>query len=69
VRSVPRLLIPPLSDYLFLAILLWVFRGRQRLERFAGRWVTWHIRTSEYILDTRSVPVRDLYSFSKAGQP
>jgi len=29
----------------------------------------WPIRTSEYILDTRSVPVRDLYSFSKAGQP
>jgi len=29
----------------------------------------WHIRTGEYILAHHTVPVADLFSFSKAGQP
>jgi len=69
-RRVPRLLIPSLSDCLFLAILLWVFAaGSGWSVLLADGDTGWHIRTGEYILDTRSVPVRDLFSFSKAGQP
>jgi len=69
-RSVPVLLIPSLSDCLFLAILLWVFAaGSGWSVLLADGDTGWHIRTGEYILDTRSVPVLDLFSFSKAGQP
>src|SRR5690242_8312977 len=69
-RRVPRLLIPSLSDCLFLAILLWVFAaGSGWSVLLADGDTGWHIRTGEYILDTRSVPVHDLFSFSKAGQP
>ena len=70
VRNVPLLLIPSLSDCLFLAILVWVFAaGSGWSVLLADGDTGWHIRTGEYILDTRAVPVRDLFSFSKAGQP
>ena len=29
----------------------------------------WHIRTGDFILDHRQIPYRDLFSFSKPGQP
>ena len=66
----PRWLIPSLSDCLFLAILLWVFAlGSGWSVLLADGDTGWHIRTGQYILDTRSVPAHDLFSFSKAGQP
>ena len=69
-QSVPRVLVPSLSDCLFLAILLWVFvLGSGWSVLLADGDTGWHIRTGEYILDTRSVPANDLFSFSKAGQP
>lgn len=68
--SVPRVLIPSLSDCLFLAILLWVFAlGSGWSVLLADGDTGWHIRTGEYILNTKSVPAADLFSFSKAGQP
>ena len=68
-RRVPRWLIPSISDCLFLAILLWVFAaGSGWSVLLADGDTGWHIRTGEYILDTRSVPAHDLFSFSKAGQ-
>jgi hypothetical protein len=70
VRSLPGVLIPSLSDCLFLAILLWVFAaGAGWSVLLADGDAGWHIRTGDYILATRSVPVTDLFSFSKAGQP
>jgi hypothetical protein len=70
VRRLPRLLVPSLSDCLFLAILLWVFAaGSGWSVLLADGDTGWHIRTGEYILDTRTVPAHDLFSFSKAGQP
>lgn len=70
VRRVPRLLVPSLSDCLFLAILLWGFAaGSGWSVLLADGDTGWHIRTGEYILSTHSVPTHDLYSFSKAGQP
>jgi hypothetical protein len=68
--AVPRVLIPSLSDCLFLAIVLWVFAlGSGWSVLLADGDTGWHIRTGEYILHTRSVPVSDLFSFSKAGEP
>jgi hypothetical protein len=68
--TVPRLLVPSLSDCLFLAILLWVFAlGSGWSVLLADGDTGWHIRTGEYILNTGSVPATDLFSFSKAGQP
>src|SRR5205085_9547162 len=52
------------------AILLWVFAaGSGWSVLLADGDTGWHIRTGDYILDTRSVPVRDLFSFSKPGEP
>ncbi|MBL8216920.1 MAG: hypothetical protein JNK87_39735 [Bryobacterales bacterium] len=62
---------PSLPDFLFLAVLVWLFATGE------GGWVSlladadtgWHIRTGEWILANGRVPVHDLYSFSKPGQP
>src|SRR5579863_912836 len=67
-----RLLVPSLSDFLFVALIAWLFmssgaHGWQSLLADAD--VGWHIRTGEYILDHHQVPYHDLYSFSKAGAP
>jgi len=67
-----RLLIPSLSDLLFIALIAWLFmitgaHGWQSLLVDAD--VGWHIRTGEYILDHHNVPHNDLYSFSKPGAP
>src|SRR5579863_3105836 len=68
VRSLPRWLLPSLSDCLFLAILLWVFAAGSGWSVLLSDGDTgWHIRTGEYILNTHSVPAHDLFSFSKAG--
>ncbi len=65
-----RLLIPSLADFLFIALIAWLFmssgaHGWQSLLADAD--VGWHIRTGEYILDHHQVPHHDLYSFSKPG--
>jgi hypothetical protein len=69
--ALPRLLIPALGDVLFVAALFWLFCSAP------GSWNTFmgdantglHIRTGDYILAHGQVPHRDIYSFSKAGQP
>ena len=66
----PRLLVPSLSDCLFLAILLWSFGPESGWSVLLADGDTgWHIRTGEYILSSHSVPTQDLFSFSKAGEP
>ena len=73
VRASPiRWWMPSLVDLFFLALLSWLFlssgeHGWQSLLADAD--VGWHIRTGEYILDHRSVPHQDLYSFSKPSAP
>jgi hypothetical protein len=67
-----RLLVPSLSDFLFIALIAWLFmssgpHGWQSLLADAD--VGWHIRTGEYILNHHQVPHHDLYSFSKPGAP
>ena len=69
VGSLRRWLAPSFSDCLFVALIAWLFMAGQ------GAWsrllldgdVGWHIRTGEHILEHRSVPYQDLFSFSKPG--
>lgn len=65
-----RLFVPSLADCLFAAILAWVFMaGSGWSVLLADGDTGWHIRTGEYILDHRSVPREDLFSFTRAGRP
>jgi hypothetical protein len=66
-----RTLLPSFSDCFFLAILAWLFlAGPHGWTALLGDGdAGWHIRAGEYILDHRSVPTTDLFSFSKAGAP
>lgn len=69
-RPWARLLLPSYSDCLFIAVLFWLASTGN------GTWAGlladgdtgWHIRTGEWILQHRSVPHQDLFSFTKAGQ-
>ncbi|MBI4873431.1 MAG: hypothetical protein HY822_02220 [Acidobacteria bacterium] len=66
-----RRLAPTLSDFFFVALLVWLFAGGQ--AGWVGLLVDgdtgWHIRTGEYVLDHGRVPAQDLFSFSKPGAP
>ena len=67
-----RVIVPSLSDLLFVALIAWLFmssgaHGWQSL--LVDGDVGWHIRTGEYILNHHAVPHHDLYSFSKPGAP
>ncbi len=63
-------LVPSLSDLAFLtpiAVLFWCTTGVGWL--LADSDTGWHIRTGEWILQNGRVPVVDIFSFTKAGQP
>ena len=68
---VRRLATPSLSDFFFIAVLVWLFLAGANgwkgllMDADAG----WHIRTGEFILDYHQVPHQDLFSFSKPGEP
>jgi len=67
-----RLLIPSFADFFFLAMLAWLFVGGPAGNGgslLADADVGWHIRTGEWILDHKTVPYQDLFSFSKPGAP
>jgi hypothetical protein len=62
-------LAPTLPDLFFALLLVATFGQTYRWQALLGDGDTgWHIRTGEYILD-RGVPMHDLFSFSRAGQP
>lgn len=64
------LLTPSLVDLFFMALLLAVFGQSQSWQALLADGDTgWHIRTGEFILRSGTVPVRDLFSFSRPGQP
>ncbi|MCC6590875.1 MAG: hypothetical protein IT168_29565 [Bryobacterales bacterium] len=56
---------------MFIAVLGWLFLSspdgwsRLLLDGDTG----WHIRTGDFILDHRQIPYRDIFSFSKPGEP
>ncbi|HEX6896844.1 MAG TPA: hypothetical protein VF146_16310, partial [Bryobacteraceae bacterium] len=62
-----RALTPSFADCFFAAILAWLFIcGANGWKSLLGDGDTgWHIRTGQYILAQHSVPVHDLFSFSK----
>src|SRR5579871_6026605 len=67
---VVRWFMPNLAAMLASAALiycLFIFGGGERLFRDSDS--GWHIRNGESILEQRSLPRTDPYSFSKANQP
>ena len=65
-----RLLVPSLLDVFFLALLVAAFAHPDGMRSLLSDGDTgWHLRTGETILETGRVPVRDPFSFSRAGQP
>ena len=63
-------LAPSLPDLLFALLLIALFGRPYCWQALLGDGDTgWHIRTGQYILEHGSVPARDLFSFSRPGQP
>ncbi len=61
-----RLLLPSFSDLFFIAITLWLFTmGFGWSQLLMDGDTGWHIRTGEYILQHGSVPVKDIFSWSR----
>jgi len=70
-RALGRVLKPSFSDCFFIALIVWLFMyGASGWISLLGDGDTgWHIRTGQYILQTHSVPTRDLFSYSKPSAP
>lgn len=65
-----RLLVPSFTDLFFIALIVWLFMiGEGWKGLLLDGDTGWHIRAGEFILDHGKVPVEDLFSFSKTGQP
>jgi len=61
---------PSLPDLFFAMLLAALFGRLQNWQVLLSDGDTgWHIRTGDFILRSRAVPTRDLFSFSRAGQP
>ena len=68
--SLRRLLVPSHSDWLFAALMVWLFvAGSGWQVLLADGDTGWHIRAGEYILAHRQVPHADLFSFTRPGAP
>jgi hypothetical protein len=68
--KVGRLLIPSFTDLFVIALIVWMFCTGAGWESLLSDADTgWHIRTGQYIAATHSVPTKDLFSYSKPGQP
>jgi hypothetical protein len=69
-HSCRSLLKPSLVDLFFLVLMLAAFGRPQSWQGLLADGDTgWHIRTGDYILATGKVPLQDLFSFSRPGQP
>src|ERR1700721_2331070 len=68
----PRLLrwFPCLTDAAFIMPLIFLFCGMKGAHTLLGDGDTgWHLRTGEWILAHGRVPNRDIFSFTRSGQP
>ncbi len=64
-----KLLLPSVADFVFLAILFWLFFFGAGAPSLLGDGDTgWHIRAGEYILASGQFPHHDLFSFSMEGK-
>src|SRR5438477_976181 len=63
-------LLPSLADFAFLTPMVFLFGRMHGLKSLLSDGDTgWHIRTGEWILAHGRIPTRDIFSFSKPGQP
>jgi hypothetical protein len=63
-------LLPSMTDLAFLMPLVFLFCGMKGARTLLGDGDTgWHLRTGEWILAHGRVPDRDIFSFTRAGQP
>jgi hypothetical protein len=62
-------LLPSLTDVAFLMPILFVFLRMEGAPRLLEGDTGWHIRTGEWILQNGRVPDRDIFSFTKPGEP
>src|SRR5215468_6029452 len=62
--------LPSLTDFAILMPMAFLFGRMNGVKTLLGDCDTgWHIRTGEWILANGWVPMRDIFSFSKAGAP
>ena len=62
-----RWLAPPLTEVVFLTMLLWLVVGGQARALLSDGDTGWHIRTGQFILTERRFPTQDLFSYSRPG--
>jgi hypothetical protein len=63
-------LMPSFTDFAFLAPIAFLFGRMDGVKSLLGDCDTgWHIRTGQWIAANHWVPARDIFSFSKAGDP
>src|SRR6267154_2043896 len=63
-------LLPSLTDFAFLMPVAFLFGRMDGVKTLLSDCDTgWHIRTGEWILANGWVPMRDMFSFSKPGDP
>src|SRR5947208_2887248 len=66
----PIRLLPSLTDFAFLLPLLVLFTRLEGIKTLLSDADTgWHVRTGEWILATRRIPVADDFSFTRPGEP
>jgi hypothetical protein len=62
--------LPSLTDFAFLMPVIFMFGKGEGARSLLGDGDTgWHIRTGEWILANHQVPHKDIFSFTKPGQP
>lgn len=65
-----RRLLPSMTDLAFVMPLIFLYFGMHGAKTLLGDGDTgWHLRTGEWILAHGRVPDRDIFSFTRAGQP
>src|SRR4051812_7134325 len=63
-------LLPSLTDFAFLMPMAFLFGRMDGVKTLLSDCDTgWHIRTGEWILANHQAPARDIFSFSKPGEP
>ncbi|MGO9255088.1 MAG: hypothetical protein ACLQU1_02115 [Bryobacteraceae bacterium] len=63
-------LLPSLADFAFLMPIAFLFYRMEGVKTLLSDCDTgWHIRTGEWIVANHWVPARDIFSYSKAGDP
>ena len=69
-RQLVLKLLPSMEDFAFLLPIIFLFGRMDGVKTLLGDGDTgWHIRTGEWILANHHVPLTDLFSYTKPGQP